>query len=357
MLERCDFFCLEIQDFCDILLSQNVIGTPGDDNQLGSAYIFTRSGMVWSEQQKLMPDKGPNGQFGDSVSINGDTVAIGTTFDLGNGTSSGAAYIFTQSGMVWTQQQKLTPNDGEAVDLFGDSVSINGDTVVVGSSADDDNGSNSGSAYVFTRSGVTWSLQQKLIASDGTGSDMFGTSVAIEEDTIVIGANFGDGNGTESGLAYSFKRNGTNWAEQRRLRVSNGADNDDFGISVAISGTKVIGGANLRDIAPSAFSDDKKNGNFAGENQGAAYFFGLPASISGRVLTQNGSGVPGAFVQMTDEADNIRTARTNQFGYYRFEEIDVGQILVFNVFSKLYQFEMQTVDFEDALTGFDFIAQ
>ena len=101
---------------------------------------------------------------------------------------SGSAYVFTRTGTTWTEQAKLTASDGAADDRFGSSVAIAGDTIVVGAYWDDDNGSDSGSAYVFTRTGTTWTEQAKLTASDGAADDQFGRSVAIAGDTIVVGA-------------------------------------------------------------------------------------------------------------------------------------------------------------------------
>ena len=124
-----------------------------------------------------------------SVAIAGDTIVVGAWLDDDNGTDSGSAYVFTRTGTTWTEQAKLTASDGAADDQFGISVAIAGDTIVVGAYRDDDNGTDSGSAYVFTRTGTTWTQQAKLTASDGAADDQFGSSVAIAGDTIVVGAN------------------------------------------------------------------------------------------------------------------------------------------------------------------------
>ena len=113
------------------------------------------------------------------MAIAGDTVVVGAYNDDDNGSESGSAYVFTRSGTTWTEQAKLTASDGAADDFFGISVAISGDTVVIGAYADDDNGINSGSAYIYTRSGSTWTEQAKLMASDGVRIDQFGCSVAI----------------------------------------------------------------------------------------------------------------------------------------------------------------------------------
>ena len=108
--------------------------------------------------------------------------------DDDNGSNSGSAYVYVRSNGVWSEQQKLTASDGASSDYFGYSVSIDGDTAVIGAYSDDDNGSDSGSAYVYVRSNGVWSEQQKLTASDGASSDYFGISVSIDGDTAVIGA-------------------------------------------------------------------------------------------------------------------------------------------------------------------------
>ncbi|MCG7850787.1 MAG: PEF-CTERM sorting domain-containing protein, partial [ANME-2 cluster archaeon] len=123
-------------------------------------------------------------------------IVVGAYGDDDGGSCSGSAYVFTRSGTTWTEQQKLTASDPAVNDLFGNSVSVDGDTIVVGVLFDDDGGSLSGSAYVFTRSGTTWTEQQKLTASDATAGDHFGCSVSVDGDTIVVGS--------DSGSAYVF---------------------------------------------------------------------------------------------------------------------------------------------------------
>ena len=127
-------------------------------------------------------------QFGFSVAISGDIVAVGSRHDSDAGSFSGSAYVFVRGGSTWNQQQKLTANDAAQGVQFGESVAISGDTVVVGSLFDDDAGDNSGSAYVLVRSGTTWSQQQKLTASDAAAHDNFGDSVAISGDNVVAGS-------------------------------------------------------------------------------------------------------------------------------------------------------------------------
>ncbi len=214
----------------------------------GSAYVFHRSGTTWSLQAKLTAGDGaPVDLFGYSVALSGDTVVFGAKFDDDdvNGVDSGSAYVFTRSGTTWSPQARLHAADGAAGDQFGYSVAISGDTAMITASADDDdvNGIDSGSAYVFTRSGTTWSQQAKLTSSDGAAGDLFGVRVALSGDTALIGAHFDDDNGEESGSAYVFVRSGTAWSQQAKLAASDGAAGDWFGYSVALSGDTALIGA------------------------------------------------------------------------------------------------------------------
>ena len=240
-----------------------VVGAYRDDdmgNFAGAAYVFLRSGGIWTQQAKLLAaDGAADDMFGYSVSVSGDTAVVGAHGDDDKGTASGSAYVFLQSGGVWTQEAKLVPGDGAPQDFFGQAVSVSGDTAVVGAYGDDDKGSQSGSAYVFLRSGGIWTQQAKLLASDGAASNWFGRSaVSVSGDTAVVGAWGDDDLGTVSGSAYAFVRSGGTWTQQAKLLASDGAYDDRFGTSVSVSGdTAVVG----------AFTDDLGNGS------GSAYVF------------------------------------------------------------------------------------
>jgi len=207
----------------------------------GAAYIFVRSGTTWTQQQKLIASDGAVGDlFGDSVAISWDTVVVGAPSPYYPYPGQGAAYVFVRSGTTWTQQQKLTASDSEPYDQFGASVAISGDTVVVGRP---DYGA-MGAAYVFVRSGTTWTQQQKLTASDGKVYDFLGYTIAISGNTMVIGAPISNiGANTYQGAAYVFARSGTTWTQQQKLTASDGGFNHWFGTSVAISADKVVVGA------------------------------------------------------------------------------------------------------------------
>ncbi len=227
-----------------------LIGAQGDDvgadvNQ-GSAYVFLRSGNTWTQQDKLLAAGGmPNDRFGTSVSISGDYALIGMPNDnLNANTFQGSAYVFLRSGVTWTQQAKLIANDGATNDFFGNSVSLSGSYALIGSPGDDVGANaNQGSAYVFLRSGVTWTQQAKPLATDGAAGDGFGNSVSISGSYALIGAPRVDGNNANQGAAYFFIRSGASWTQQDKITGSNVAANHNFGSSVALVGDYAIVGA------------------------------------------------------------------------------------------------------------------
>jgi hypothetical protein len=224
-----------------------IVGVPGDDDNgpdAGSAYVFTRSGAVWSETAKLLAGDGRYwDEFGADVALSEDTAVVGAAWqDHGDGPHEdfGAAYVFRRSGSGWYQEAKLVAGDKDPGDHFGVRVAVSGDTAVVGAHRDDDTGNNSGSAYVFTRSGAAWSETAKLLASDGGTNDGFGV-VGIDGDTVVVGARGDDDLSLNSGAAYVFRNSGAGWVEEAKLLPSD--VRGFFGRSVAVSGDRVVVGS------------------------------------------------------------------------------------------------------------------
>jgi hypothetical protein len=234
-----------------------VIGSPVDDNQggidAGSAYVFVRGGRNWIQQAKLTASDGASSDFfGSSVSISGEAVLVGAYFDdHAGGTDAGSAYAFARSGTAWSEEAKLTAGDAAAGDWLGFSVSISGETALVGAHLDDHaGGTDSGSAYVFVRTGTTWNEEAKLTASDAAPVDAFGFSVSISCETSVVGAIWDDHAGTlGAGSAYVFVRKAGSWSEQARLSASDAADLDQFGTSVSVAGETAVVGATRDDHA------------------------------------------------------------------------------------------------------------
>ncbi|MBN2441961.1 MAG: FG-GAP repeat protein [Spirochaetales bacterium] len=222
-----------------------IVGANGDDNGhdlgTGSAYIFHREEAAWNEQQNIIAsDEAVGDQAGFSVGISGDYAIMGAPYNDDSGLDSGSAYIFVRAGTIWNEQEKLVANDAASEDYFGIAVAISGDYAVVGATGNEDLATDTGAAYVFVREGTNWTQQQKLTASDAVSNDKFGNSVSISGDTIVVGTKADD---SGRGSAYIFVRDGTTWTQQSKLTASDRAEGDNFGCSVGISGSSAIIGA------------------------------------------------------------------------------------------------------------------
>lgn len=230
-----------------------VVGAPRDDaggEDAGAAYVF--DALTGAEIRKIVAaDAGPYGWFGASVATHGDLVLIGSPGDDVNGVSSGAAYLFDlQTGQ---QLVKYLPADGALGDRFGGAVALFGDTALIGAPEDNDNGSDSGSAYVFDAG--TGAPHFKLVGTGVDTYDRFGCSVALDGATALIGAD--DRQGIDVGAAYLFDV--TTGVERGTLLPGGGSGGDEFGGSVALHGSRALVGAHLHD----AFGTDA----------GAAYLF------------------------------------------------------------------------------------
>ena len=240
-----------------------IVGTPKDDDKgyySGAAYVFEKTDDSWIQVAKLTAnDEASSDGFGWGVSISGNYAIVGSRWDDDNGENSGSAYIYERIDGIWTQTEKLTASDGAADDDFGFSVSISGNNAIVGAQSDDDNGENSGSAYIFERSDGTWPQTAKLTASDGGIRNSFGIGVSISDNYAIVGAYLDDDNGFNSGSAYIFERNDDVWTQVKKLIPSDGAAYDYFGYGVSISGDNAVVGA---------YGDDGNE-----ENSGSAYIF------------------------------------------------------------------------------------
>ena len=244
-------------------------GNNDDGSDSGSAYVFQRNpGGQWSQASKLTASDAASGdKFGVSVSVSGDLAIVGAGLDDDNASNSGSVYAFkrNESG-AWIQDAKLLASDPTANDYFGSSVCISDDSFIAGARGHSDNGERSGSAYIFDRAvDGTWSQTSELLALDGQASDLFGFSVSISGDYAIVGARDDSDNGYASGSAYIFERSAEGiWSHATKLRASDAEENDNFGQSVSISGDYALVGAYGND-------DD-------GENSGSAYLFGRSAS-------------------------------------------------------------------------------
>lgn len=311
----------------------------------GAAYVYFRTGTTWAQQAKLVANDGASlDYFGESVAINGDSIIVGASEDTtGTNVQQGSAYVFTRSGTTWTQQAKLVAGDATAFDYFGYSVSIDNNTAAIGTLQDVGSNFQQGSAYVFTRSGTTWTQQQKLTAVDGASGDSFGNAIFVAGDTVMVGAA-GDTNGSNmrQGSAYLYARTGTTWAQSQKLTATDGGAEDSFGAGVAFTANNAVVGS---------------IGDTIGTNtlQGSAYIFSSDVSVSGRVTTPAGQNLRNVVVSMIDSAGVRRTATTSSFGLYQFDQVRTGETYTMTVASKRYRFTPRVLSVDSNLTGVDFV--
>ncbi len=218
---------------------------------------------TWVEQQKLLASNGAaSAYFGISVSLDGDTALVGAYRGAGLSEGTGSAYVFVPVGGVFSEQQKLLASDGAADDHFG-FVSLDGDTALVGAPGPIATDNHCGAVYVFVRNGGVWTEQQKLTASDAAPVHQFGAPVFLDGDTAFVGDTGHDDNGYASGSAHVFVRSGTVWTEQQKLLASDGAPWDGFGLVAADGNTALVGAYRDGDL---------------GMNSGSVYVFVLQKS-------------------------------------------------------------------------------
>ena len=281
------------------------------DNSLtiaGAVYVFVGSGQSWSQQVYLKASNTDSfDNFGSSVSLDGDTLAVAAIGESSNATgingdqannladSSGAVYVFVRNGTNWSQQAYLKASNTDADDLFGWSISLNGDTLAVGAveedsaspaaggSQGDNSVANSGAVYVFVRNGTSWSQQAFLKASNAAAEAWFGSAVSLSGNTLAVGADAEDSAATgvngdqhnsaavSSGAVYVFTRTGGIWSQQAYLKASNTDAGDNFGISVSLDGNFLAVGAYGEDSNTAGFNGNQADNSYP--NSGAVYVF------------------------------------------------------------------------------------
>ncbi|MCP4696615.1 MAG: hypothetical protein GY862_07175, partial [Gammaproteobacteria bacterium] len=262
-----------------------LIGTGSFYGDSGSVYVFTRNGTAWVQQQKLTAGDVEEGDwFGWSVALNGDTALIGAYMDdeacsADPDCDSGSAYVFTRSDMVWSQQAKLAANDAAAGDEFGRSVALNGDTALIGARKDD----GGGSAHLFTRNDTAWNWQTKFTANDAAAGDEFGYSVLLNDDTAFIGAPEEDGGGS----VHLFARSDTAWSRQPKLAADDAAAGDRFGRAAALSGDTALIGAFEDDDACPADPDCNSGSAYVFTRSDTVWNWNLTADNAADVFTLN----------------------------------------------------------------------
>lgn len=269
-----------------------VVGSPGDNHQgnfTGSMYVFEWNGNSWIETKIIASDAVSSHGFGQVVNIHGDMIITGATLDDDNGSNAGSAYAYEWDGTTWNET-KFLASDGSSDDFFGVGLAIHENRIVIGANSDDDNGSNSGSIYVYDRNGASWT-ETKIIASDGAIDDFFGANIDLDADRIIVSSVLDDDNGTNSGSVYLFDWNGSTWI-QTKLIASDGAIDDKFGAGLAVLGDR---------IAVGAFFDDDN-----GLDSGSAYIYDL---IGGSWIESKLTASDGA----ADDKFATRVALTESF--------------------------------------------
>jgi len=221
-----------------------------DDNgqSSGSAYVFQRIGTEWLQINKLTAsDAAADDQFGNAIAISctpdGVRIAVAARQNGDFGLVSGSAYVFRHDVDRWIEEDKLLASDGQAWDLFGFSIAMSGDRVVVGARASSFVGDGLGAAYVYTRDGFTWTEEAILSASDEDESDFFGYSVSVNGDLIGVGASNDEENGSTTGAAYLYRFDGEAWNEEQKLRQSDPTPSAGLGFSIFVEDDTVLVGA------------------------------------------------------------------------------------------------------------------
>jgi len=282
--------------------------------EAGAVYVFTRNGTTWSQQAYIKASNtGKEDNFGWSVALSGDTLAVGAPFEESNATGvdgnqydnsasgAGAVYIFARSGGDWSQQAYIKASNTNAGDQFGYSLALSNDTLAVGANHEsssttgveggqsDNSAFIAGAVYIFTRSGTAWSQQNYVKASNTDAGDEFGISVALSDNTLAVGALLEDSNATSvdgdqndnsvsaAGAVYVFTRSGTTWSQQAYIKASNTGKNDNFSHAVALSGDTLAVGANGESSNATGVDGNQNDNSDSGS--GAVYVFTRSGSI------------------------------------------------------------------------------
>ncbi len=291
------------------------VGAPFDNSKgtnAGAVYLYTLSKYRW-EHTQVLTGGGADANFGISVATDGETLVIGATeqsksYEVSPAQGTGMAYIFVrQANNIWLQQgAPLTAPDKAVSDLFGSSVAVHKDTVVIGAAGDGPNPKccvDEGSVYVFVRTGGQWALQGHLFSPDRAHGprepgDLFGDSVAVDGDTLVVGAPWNEFDAYDSGSAYVYQRSAGKWSLQQKLDMKPGAD---FATSVAISGDRIVVGSPSDDSytpvnSGRAYVFQRSGSTWSGQqlplppDRKGGDFFGGAVAISGTKIIVGASG-------------------------------------------------------------------
>ena len=245
------------------------VGVPGVDlngaRNSGAAYVFQRSGQVWKEVTRLVPEPPQEmSGYGTTLALDGETLAVGARYEYnpGHGNGSGAVYLYTRQGADWRLQTRLAAQDGQPFDLFGYALALKGDTLAVGARAADapDGRSDCGAVYIFRRSGENWELQARLQPASAAAFDHFGETLALGADELFAGAPDHDApDAAGSGLIYRYRLQGGAWVESDPLQAQNPHVGAHLGNSLSLDGGFLVALANLELAREEAYQDPAKN--------------------------------------------------------------------------------------------------
>lgn len=393
-----------------------IVGAPGAEcgngENCGAAYVFRFNGNVWVEEKKLTPVcPGSNGYFGSAVSLSGDAAAAGAPGPDCTGCGDcGRASVYRFQGGEWSHEQELTGSDARSGDLFGISVSLSGNLCVAGAWLDDcAAGIDCGSGYIYQFNGTDWVEQPKITASDAWRDDLFGLSISADGERVVVGAHWDDCNintccapsaapgcddpdieacvcadvpsccgvewselcthaidtlgcgtcGIDCGSAYVFRFDGSEWVEEEQLVASDAAPNDWFGESVAMSGHWVVAAAPGQSaghgapIVGSAYTY-RFNGDFwveehmlAGSDTQAGDRFGSDVSLNGATAIIGAS--------KDDCAEGVDCGSAYVFRLARASDLDLdGDVDMIDYSSFLQRYTgdlLEFVSFQSEFTG------
>lgn len=224
-----------------------LVGAPGDSvrgSGAGAVHVFRRSAGVWAFEETIRPPGTLAGDsFGEAVAVSNGVALIGAPGDDNVGSGAGLVYVFAHGSTGWSEQQTFTGSLVGAGDAFGASIAMDGDTAVIGAHRDDSVANDCGTAYVMKRGSSFWGEQAQLLAPDASANDQFGVSVALSGNLAVVGAPAADPNGVNSGVVYVFERTGSVWDAGVALPSVGNSWFDSFGQSVDTDGTRVVVGA------------------------------------------------------------------------------------------------------------------
>ncbi|MFM8394401.1 MAG: FG-GAP repeat protein, partial [Acidobacteriota bacterium] len=288
-------------------------GLNGDQNDnsaagAGAAYVFLRNGSSWIQQAYLKSDlMAANDEFGYAVALHNDTAVIGAVLQGDGAAFSGAAYVFYRTGSTWSQQGRLKAPTPVTSDYFGGALGVFGDRIVIGAQGEDTGGAESGAAYIFKRTGGVWSQEALLKASDTDPDDNFGFAVAIQDTVVIVTAS--NENGTAEGTAYVFVLQSSKWVESAILRGRKTEAFDRFGSAVAFSEETAIIGARYEESNATGIDGDEEN-NLLGQT-GAAYTFLVePIRVTTNVVANARQTSPGGvatiYITLTNPGSTAR---------------------------------------------------